>query len=108
MSRINHGIVETTLVFSIGRGVEHEAKLDIRYVVHPGRPASRLEPAEADTVEIIHVHSRYGLVCEAISEAIEQDEEAHALCLNHWRARIEAARDDAADARRNERRWRAA
>lgn len=108
MSRINQGIMETTLVFSVGGGIEHEAKLDIRYVVHPGRPASRLEPAEDDTVEIIHVHSRYGLVCEAISEAVEQDEEVHAMCLNHWRARIEAARDDAAEARHEERRWRAA
>lgn len=105
---INQGMLETKLVFSIGRLGEHEQRIDIRYVVHPGRPASRLEPAEADTVEIIHVHSRYGLVCEVISEAIEQDEEVHALCLNHWRARIEAARDDAADARCDEQRWRAA
>lgn len=105
---INQGLMETTLVFSVGGGIEHEAKLDIRYVVHPGRPASRLEPAEADTVEIIHVHSRYGLVCEAISEAVEQDEEVHAMCLNHWRARVENERAEAADARRYERRWRAA
>jgi hypothetical protein len=107
-NRINQGIVETTLVFSIGGGIEHEAKIDVRYVVHPGRAASRLEPAEADTVEIIHVHSRYGLVCEAISEAVEQDEEVHALCLNHWRARVAHQHDEAADARREERNWRVA
>lgn len=105
---INQGMLETKLVFSIGRLGEHEQRIDIRYVVHPGRAASRLEPAEADTVEIIHVHSRYGLVCEAISEAVEQDEEVHALCLNHWRARVENERAEAADARRDERRWRAA
>lgn len=102
-NRINQGLMETTLVFSVGGGIEHEAKIDVRYVVHPGRPASRVEPGEADTVEIICVYSRHGAVCEMIFDAVEQDEEVHALCLNHWRARIERDRDDAADARRKER-----
>lgn len=99
---INQGIVETTLVFSVGGGIEHEAKIDIRYVVHPGRPASRVEAGEADTVEITGVYSRHGLVPEFFSEVIEQDEEVQAMCLNHWRARIENERVEAADARRKE------
>lgn len=105
---INQGLMETTLVFSIGRGIEHEEKLDIKYVVHPGRPASRVEPGEADTVEITGVYSRHGLVTECISEVIEQDEEVQAMCLNHWRARVAHQRDEAAEARHEERRWRAA
>ena len=105
---INQGMLETTLAFSVGGGVEHEAKIDIRYVVHPGRPASRVEPAEADTVEIIHVYSRHGLVTECISEVIEADPDIHEMCLRHWRTRIENERAEAADARRAEQRWRAA
>lgn len=110
---INQGLMETKLVFSIGGGIEHEAKIDVRYVVHPGSPASRVEPAEADTVEITGVYSRHGLVTECISEVIEQDEEVQAMCLIHWRARIENERDDAIAARCAERicaeiRWRSA
>ena len=46
--RINQGLMETTLVFSVGGGIEHEAKIDVRYVVHPGRFEAAVSKALSD------------------------------------------------------------
>ncbi|HEX7931168.1 MAG TPA: hypothetical protein VF470_09735 [Sphingomicrobium sp.] len=81
-----------------------EYTVEASYAIHPGHPATRLSPAEPETVELVHwtlLDADFDLTAREL-DALQDEAEEHAV------EAIAEMRDEAAEAwrmEREERRW---
>jgi hypothetical protein len=99
---------ETAYYAGTDHGGEYKLKLVILYTVTPGRMPTFHEPGYGDAVEIqsFRLFNEHGVARYLPADQedwIERDEALHEAMLTHWREMAEAAADDAADARREDR-----
>lgn len=107
-------IYRTDFMFSLSAGVnaaEHNLVLVLQYTVSPGCEATRDQPGEGSVVIVADAHIESGqgtiyrrteVVPNWLWPFIEGDEELQAEMLAHAAELDEYARDQAADAKREE------